>query len=352
MPPVRVGIIGVSFMGSTHFNIYKSNPKARVVAISDVNPRRLAGDWGDIGGNIGAGGERVNLKGISTYRRGEDLIADPQVELIDITLPTHLHARYALAALASGKHVLCEKPLATSLVQCDRVLAAAKKARGKFMVAMCMRFWPEWVWLKEKVVDGHRYGKVLSVTLQRHSLTPTWAWRKWLTRPSQSGSAAFDLHIHDSDFVQYLFGRVRRVTSRGVRGKVTAGGWDHLDSFYDVAGCPHVRAEGGFAFEPGWGFWWEFKVQCEKATVFHTLRPAPEFKVFHKSGRIEEIKLKPKKNCETGWSAEIDYFLDCILKKRRVTRVTPKAARNAVAIVQAEVASAASGGKPVKPKLL
>ena len=74
MAPVKVGIIGVSFMGSAHFNIYKANPKARVVAIADVNPKRLKGDWSDIAGNIGAGAKRVDLKGIATYADGRDLI--------------------------------------------------------------------------------------------------------------------------------------------------------------------------------------------------------------------------------------------------------------------------------------
>jgi predicted dehydrogenase len=349
MPPVRVGILGLSFMGAAHFHIYRAHPRARVTAVSDINARRLRGDWRGIAGNIGPGRERVGLSGVAAYIDFNDLIADPNVDLVDICLPINLHEKAAVAALAAGKHVLCEKPLAIDLKQCDLIVAAAKKARGKFMTAMCVRFWPEWLWLKREVVDRRRYGKVLSVTLQRHSATPR---SPWITDARISGSAAYEMHVHDTDFVQFLFGSIRSVSSRGIRGKVTRGGWDYIDTCYDVPGCPHVRAEGGFAYEPGWAFWWEYKVQCERATVFHTLRPAAELKVFHADGRVEDVRIKPKKYQETGWSAEIDYFLGCIVKNKPVKMVTPEEARNAIAVVNAEVDSAGKGGKWVRPRLV
>jgi predicted dehydrogenase len=352
MSPVRVGICGIGFMGASHFRMHRANPKSKIVAIAELDSRKRAGDWSAIGGNIGDKSGRVDLSGVAAYRSYEALIADPRVDLVDICLPTFLHADAAVKALKAGKHVLCEKPLSTSVKECDAVLAAAKKSKGKFMNALCMRFWPEWAWIKEVVVDGRKYGKVLSATFQRFSATPRWSWQGWMLDGKKGGSAAYDLHVHDADYVQFLFGKVRGVTSRGVRGKVSKGGWDHIDTFYDVAGCPHVRAEGGFAFEKGWGFWWQAHILCEKATVFLTLRPAAETKIFHKDGSTEVLKLKPVKYRPDGWAAEIDYLLDCILKNKPTGVTRPKDGRNAVAIVQAEVQSAAAGGKYVKPKLV
>ena len=103
---VKVGIIGLGFMGTTHFDIYRSSGKAGVVAVADTNAVKLRGDISSVVGNIGGGNNKsLDLDGVSVYADGMELINDPAVELVDICLPVFLHKKFALAAINAGKHV-------------------------------------------------------------------------------------------------------------------------------------------------------------------------------------------------------------------------------------------------------
>ena len=119
--------------------------------------------------------------------------------MVDVCLPTDLHAEVTVAALEAGKHVLCEKPMALTVAECDRMVAAAK-ASGRFlMIAHCIRFWPEYIALKE-IVDSGQYGKVTSALFRRISGLPKWS--EWFPNPQRSGGAILDLHIHDVGLYQ------------------------------------------------------------------------------------------------------------------------------------------------------
>ena len=131
---------------------------------------------------------------------------------MDICTPTALHPAQAIASLRAGKHVLCEKPLAQNSADARKVLRVAAAAKTFLMPAMCMRFWPGWGWLK-KVVAEKTYGAVLAANFRRLSEMPAWS-----AAGTHTGGALFDLHIHDTDFVNFLFGRPRSVFSTGVAG--------------------------------------------------------------------------------------------------------------------------------------
>ncbi|HOX07917.1 MAG TPA: Gfo/Idh/MocA family oxidoreductase [Planctomycetota bacterium] len=343
---VRVGVVGIGFMGKMHFGVYKANPKSQVVAIADVDAKKLSGDWSAIAGNIGDGSAKsVDLAGIRKYRDAMDLINDPEVDLVDITLPTYLHARYTLAALAAGKHVISEKPICDNLADAKKVVAAAKKARGRFMVAHCIRFWPEYAWTKEHVVEKGEFGKVLSASFRRLSGTPIWSWTNWLMDAKKSGAAAVDLHIHDVDYVRYLFGDPKAVWAQGAVNAVSKGGGvDHIVAQYRYPGVGQVTAEGGWAMAPGFGFEMSFILVCEKATVVYNCTKTPAFAVHLRNGKT----LTPKVAAGDGYSLELDYFLDCIQKKRNPKVVTGTEALKSLALALAEVRSLKAGGKQVR----
>src|SRR5689334_18156054 len=133
-------------MGWIHWLAYQRLAGARVAAISTRNPKRLAGDWRGIQGNFGPPGDQVDLKGVAAYANLDDILRDPQIELIDITLPTPQHADVAVRALEAGKHVLCEKPMALALADCDRMVEAAHKADRLLMIGHVLPFFPEYDW--------------------------------------------------------------------------------------------------------------------------------------------------------------------------------------------------------------
>ena len=331
---INVGIIGLGFMGKRHFECYQANRKAQVVAIADVDAKKRAGDWSSIGGNIGnVTGAIVDLTGITTYTRAADLIADRKVHLVDICLPTVQHAKHTIAALKAGKHVMCEKPMAMNSLECAAVLAAAKGAAGKIMFGHCIRFWPEYV-VAKKLIDGGQLGPVLSATFRRVSATPTWSWKNWLLDAKQSGSAALDLHVHDSDYVLWLFGKPKKVTSVGA--SLVSEGVDHIVTQYDYGRRNfQVTAEGGWMFPSAFPFEMAFTIVCEKGTLEYRSSSGKGLQVFQSNGRI----LSPQVPVGDGYSRELDYYLTCIERKRPVETVTVASSAMSVKVVECEIES-------------
>lgn len=335
---VKVGVLGLGFMGQMHFNTLRAYRRAKVVAICDTDPKKLAGDWGVAGNIDDTRAEPVDLSGIATYSDPAALFADPNVDVVDVTLPTFLHASNAVAALKAGKHVICEKPMALTAADCDKMIAAARKAKRQLFVAHCIRFWPEWAVLK-KLIDSKKYGKVQSATFWRKSATPTWSWTGWLMADERSGGAVVDLHIHDTDFINYAFGVPKAVTSTGVIGGVTKSAIDHVVTQYQYAKGPQVTAEGGWAMAPGFGFTHGFCVVFEEATVEHDAKSGLPLTVHPAKGKSRTPAV-PKGD---GYSAELRHFVGCIASGKASPVVTATDAKNALKVCLAETRSVRTG---------
>lgn len=337
---INAGVIGIGMMGGMHLGVYATTDGVEPVAIADVDPKKLKGQFS--GGNIDNPNlKEIDFKSLKGYEDAMDLINDPDIDLVDITLPTHLHAKYAVAALEAGKHVMCEKPLARNQAECQKICDAARKSRSVFMVGHCMRFWPEYVFLKD-VIDKKIYGKVITANFTRCSPTPTWSWENWLMDPRKSGGMLLDLHIHDIDVVTYLFGTPKAVLSTGLRNKT---GVFHVSTQYTYNKSSHIEAEGGWHYHPAFPFRMYFRVVCEEATLEMDTRESPALKVYDSSGKMEE----PKVMAQDGYRREIEYMLECIKHNSKPKTITPRIASENVRIALAEMQSVKTG-KPVMLK--
>jgi predicted dehydrogenase len=334
---IRIGIIGLGFMGKTHYGIYDKNPEAQVVAISDLDPKRAAGDLSGGWGNVKTGdtSDRLPMDRITGTTDWRELIGMSEVDVVDVCLPTPTHVEIVSAALAAGKHVVCEKPLARTSADARKIADAAARASGLFMPAMCMRFWPEWEWLKRAVAEGH-YGRVLAATFRRVGSYPV----GWYTNGTMSGGALLDLHVHDTDFVYHLFGKPRGVFSRGYTGE--SGEVDHIltQYLYDGPrrGTPMVSAEGAWTMSPGYGFTMRYTVAFERATADYDLGRQDTL-MLSSGGKTEPVPHAT----HDGWTGELGYFLECVKTKRKPGRVTADDAVAGLQIVEAERRSADSG---------
>jgi len=334
---VNVGLIGIGFMGYTHYQTYKQHRKARIVALGDYNKAKLAGDWSSIGGNIGDMQRgREDLSGINTYVDPMKLIADPAVEMVDICLPTDLHHKYALAALKAGKHVFCEKPMAYDSKQASEIAKAASRARGYFMVGHCIRFWPEYE-VAHKLVKSGRYGRVREVFLRRVVNPPIFGDKNWFMKARRSRGAVLDLQIHDVDYAMYLLGRPKRVWAWGDKGP--SGGIDVVHAGLEYPRNVHVSIVAGWIYHGAFPFNMAFCIRCEKATISYDMAGGQPLAVYTANGK----QLTPKVPAGTGWERELHYFINCIEKKTKPTVVTAKSSLEAVELVEAELQSIASG---------
>ncbi len=225
--------------------------------------------------------------------------------------------------------VFCEKPMALNSEDCRQMSKIAQQYGKTLQVGHCIRFWPEYVKAKE-VIDSQKYGKVLAATFQRLSLTPSWSWDNCFLDGKRSGGAMLDLHIHDTDYVQYVFGIPKEVFSRGLIGP--SQDFDHNVTQYLYDDEKVITAEGGWIMAPGFGFEMSFKIMLEKATLLYSSNQMPTFRICPKEGEI----IVPVISEGDGYLFEIQHFIDLISGKPVQSIITPDQSGDSVKIIEAE----------------
>ncbi len=205
---LRAAIAGVGFMGWIHYLAYQRSSHAMLDAFCSRDPQKRAGDWTSIQGNFGPPGEKIPLAELKIYESLDEILADPDVDLVDICLPPHLHVDAACKSLQAGKHVLCEKPLGLTTADCDRMLEASARADRKLLVAQVLPYMGEFAHAYEAFQQG-TYGKPKRGFFKRVISPPDWIPNFY--EKSEVGGPLIDLHVHDTHFVRLLFGMPSRV---------------------------------------------------------------------------------------------------------------------------------------------
>jgi len=329
---LKVGIIGLGSMGSTHLDIYSKIKEVEVIAIADSIQSRLDGS-SKAEGNI-SGQAEGGVTGLSAikYLDGMELIENPDIDIVDICVGTDLHFTFVEAALSKGKHVLVEKPLARTYDEAKKIIQLAEQSSKYVMSAMCLRYWPAWVFLKE-AIDSNAYGKCLSLNFKRQTSFPGGAF---YSDHNQCGGALLDLHVHDTDFVNYCLGLPEAVFSQGYKGP--SGGIDHIATHYiynqsDLS--PLVSSEGSWTMQEGYGFNMSYTANFENGTLSYLLEQDETLKLFRSGSEPESINLKEG----MGYEFEIRTFVDEILSGNSTNFDLLKQASETVAIIEAEKTS-------------
>ncbi len=327
---LNLGLVGLGFMAATHIKALRQVPGVRVAALCNPSGRHLDGDFTGVAGNVGDNAPvKLEPGSFRAFRDYAAMLADPDIRAVDICAPTLAHHDLAIAALRAGKHVLCEKPFARTAAQAREMAAVAAESNRILMPAMCLRFFPEWVWVKTAIADG-RFGQVLSARFRRVAEPPGWGQQNFLDG-AKSGGALLDLHIHDTDFVQFCFGRPRSVRSSG-HTKIS-GAIDHVVTEYEVAGGAMVHAEGAWCMTPGFGFNMSYTVNFERATVDYDLaRGADALKVCEAGQAAQVLKLGQP----DGYVGELRHFAECIANDRQPSIVTAADGVSSMEICEAE----------------
>jgi len=329
---LKIGIVGFGFMGRTHFKCWNSLANARVVAVCDANPN-IEQDTKRAVGNIGDTTDAIDFSRFRLYHDLDEMLRCEQPDAVSITLPTYLHADTSIKALNAGVNVLCEKPMALTVKDCDRMIEAAKHTGKILQIGHCVRFWPEYAKAKQ-IVDSHKYGKVVAATFQRLGAAPTWSKDNWFLDEKRSGGVALDLHIHDTDYVQYLFGLPKAVSSFAAtndKGEIL-----HIVTQYIYDDCKSVTAEGGWAMMPSFGFEMSFNIALEKATIVYDLTRSPALRICPAVGRPST----PETEKADGWFLQIAHFAKAIRGRTVPPITTLQESRDSVRIVMAEKQSA------------
>jgi predicted dehydrogenase len=332
---INVGVVGLGFMGGTHLKAYQAIPGASIVAVCDAIRLPVDGVVAGVTGNVGTDAAvRLNMAEVKAYKDFREFLANPDIQLVDLCVPTADHVRLSLAALQAGKHVVCEKPLARTAAQAREIVEAAERASTYFMPAMCMRFWPGWAWLKT-AVNQKTHGAIVAAHFRRVSSPPGWSRASYFDGKA-SGGALLDLHIHDTDFVQFLFGRPRQVVSSGLTR--FSGAMDHVVTQYDVGGAC-VSAEGTWIMTEGYPFNMSYTIIFESATADFDFSRGANALILYEEGKAPRVIPTDSAN---GYIGELTHMLESIHHQRPPSIVTARDALSAVEICEAEERSIAS----------
>lgn len=185
MKSLGIGVIGLGAIGGKHVSVLKGLREANIVGVSDLNQ--------DLVNKTIAG---TTIQGYTDYRQ---LLAHPDLEAVIIATPDHLHKDITIEAAQAGKHVLVEKPIATTVEDGEAMIAAAKAANVKLMVGFTLRFVPHYVQAREIIQSG-KLGKIISVYSRRMNV---------ITQADRLGGRIGVLHflgIHDFDLLHWLLG--------------------------------------------------------------------------------------------------------------------------------------------------
>lgn len=322
---MKVGMIGLGFMGVTHLNGWRQTP-AKVV--------------GYYAHDVRAGHDISDIK---HYDDVDALIAD--VDVVDICTPTHRHHEYALKAAAAGKHIVCEKPLARTVAQAQEVVAACETAGVMLLVAHVVRFFPEYASAKFTVERGE-IGDVAIVRLTRASFKPG-SPDSWFHNHDQSGGMMLDLMIHDFDYARWVAGDVVSVFAKQARSR-----FPEMDGDYSVAILRHrngalSNVEGGWAY-PKPMFRTALEIAGSQGLIEHPAGSSTPLGIHLKSASGDEqdiaVPLSPLN--EDPYVTQIKHFYR-VLTAGETPRVTAQDGLEALKIAMAAIQSAATG-RPVK----
>jgi len=330
---LKMAVAGLGGMGMGIAARCLQLPQALLVAVADARPERLTEEAFSSALGRPAGAERV-----ARFSDARALIAAADVDVVVVCLPTEMHARYSVQALEAGRHVLCEKPMALTLQDAGRMIEAAHRSSRSLMIAQCVRFWPEYQFLRQCVGDS-RFGRLLSLNLYRMSGRPAWSWQNWMLDPARSGGAVLDMHIHDVDFTQHLLGLpdtiqcIRRVLANG-------SGLDAIHALFDYADGPQVHLHSGWAaaaipFRAGFEAWFErgfVRHDCTRQPLLEVLGE-PDAGIDRFAGYTEG----------DAYANELTYFLGCVERNAPPEECLPESARESMRLVEKELAAAASG---------
>jgi predicted dehydrogenase len=326
---ITVSILGGGFMATTHAASYqKLGGRVRVVSVCSLGEERAL----RLAASLGA----RHLDSI------DQAVSDPDVDVVDICLPTHLHRPAAEKAFAAGRHVLVEKPIALSVEDADAIVAAAASSGRFLMVALVLRFWPEYVEL-HRLITSKELGPPRSVSTYR--LSPPADWNDWMADISRSGGVAVDLLLHDLDQMNWLLGRPARVLARSPKK-------DHVLAVVEYESGACGFAEAGSAMPTSFPFSSGIRVLCERGAAEHAFSAAPAvdggnvgsptsargLHVFRSEGE----SIVPVDNGD-AWAAEITHFLDSVERGQAPEQGTAEQARTALLVSLAVNRSIASG---------
>ncbi|MBQ9805213.1 MAG: Gfo/Idh/MocA family oxidoreductase [Clostridia bacterium] len=331
---LKAAIIGFGSISRVHRKAYlklEQLGKVKLTCAYDIEPEAFRKT---VKNNLDESAKAFEEQ-LNYYTDLDEMLANEEIDFVDICAPTYMHSKLAIELLGRGYHVLCEKPMSLCYADCLQMIDAAKTAEKELMIGQCLRFYPGFDYIKG-IMDEKRYGEVLGAFFMRLSPPPTWGQNNWFADPALSGGGITDFHIHDVDMIRYLFGEPEAVTGRGT-SSFSVYDTVHTSLFY---GDYPVTAIADWT-RVGIPFSATCSIDFEKATVNFD---GTTLTIYPKDGSpAETVPLED----QGGYYGEIDYFCDVVSGKTKNTKNPATSAAMSLRLIEHIRQSADAKGKIV-----
>ncbi len=327
MPKLRFAVIGLGWFGEKHCEVLAGIPNVELFALCTRRADRLR--------------EVARRFGVhQTYTDYHELLANPDVDAVSVVTMWDEHTAPTLAALGAGKHVFLEKPMASTLVDCDAIVEAANQSKNGFMVGHICRFNPRYAAAKTAIAEG-RIGKILSMYARRN--IPAHVTSEILDK---IGPIIGD-GVHDTDLMLWYSGA--KVVSAyaqtvDVRGrKFPDIGW----TMYRFESGATGVLENVWCLPDGTPFQIDERMEIIGTEgSIHIHETHPNFSICDKAGwSSPDTTYWPLLHGSRAGALrdELSYFATCVQEGRDITVIRPEESRAAVAACLAAEKSAATG---------
>ncbi|MDR1586384.1 MAG: Gfo/Idh/MocA family oxidoreductase [Treponema sp.] len=325
----RIAIIGGGAVAHNHAKAVRKIKNAELAAVCDVLAEKAD-----------AFAKQYECK---AYADLDEMLDKETADTLILAVPTFLHAEYTERCAARGRHILCEKPMEMSLGDAKKMAASRKKYGVKLMIAQVVRFWPGYTDAK-RMYEAGELGDILMAVFSRSSTVP--ARGGWIIDPEKGRGAIQDMHIHDIDFITWLFGPADRVFSHAV--KDYTGCFDHVVSSVTFKNGIKAAAEAAFSMKNSYPFSTFFRISGTRATLEYRYRATvldiranvtAQMLLFRQDSPVEDISPTDY----DPYQKQLEYFLECVDKDKSPETVPLEDSLRSISLLDAVRASAASG---------
>ncbi len=322
---LKVGLIGFGGMGATHARCWTAlGDQVQLTAIADTHMERAT--------------QFAEQIGASVYKNGYELLEQEELDVVDICVPTFLHADYCIKAMEHVKNIIVEKPICLKEEEAQALLEAQARTGAFVQVGHVVRFMDAYCFLKELVIK-EKYGKVIAGAFSRISPRPN--WMKGHDDIDKTGTMTIDMHIHDADYICYLMGREPdKISVQAVKDKNEI--IQHICSAYQF-GDAILTAEGSWDYPANFPFAQTFRVRLEKAAAvldadgILTIYPEDAEKYVPQLGERKEMDLGINISDISPYLNEMKYLVDTILSGKKESIVSLEDAIAAFRLVWKEL---------------
>lgn len=315
----RIGIVGAGMISASH-----------AAGILQAKNAQIAGFQSRTRENAQ---KRVKEFGGKVFNTIEEMIANPDVDIIDICAPSHLHVPLGMKVLEAKKALLLEKPIALTRDEAQQMVDKARADETPFMICQSLRFMPAYRAIK-KAVDEGRVGKVKLAFAARLGQAPNWG-DGWYLDPAKSGGVIFNLTLHDFDFLRSTFGPVESVYAVGVKNK--KGGYEDVISLLNFASGVKGAVDGSLEMTPGYPFTMHMRIDGTEGVIEYKYiggvnleENAKESLTLYQEGKAPASLEMPGGD---AFGSLIAYFVECIEENKPTLLCMPEEAVEVISIL-------------------